>query len=82
MVVFILSKNGFLEIEPLLIKKKPPMWLSGDILSKKEQLEYINSGWDISVFDHQVSPVDKKQFKDDIKTIKLHHPNQNIWTQL
>ena len=81
MVIFVVTKNGFYEIEDFIKNSHSPVWVGEGVLSEKELSELRESGLDITNFNYQIDKEDEAEIFGAIKTIKEHHPGHSIWTE-
>lgn len=81
MVIFVLTKEGFEEMEPFINTGKYPVWLSGGVVEQDGIDSLISDNVDISYFDHVVDLEDKEAIAEALCTIAQHHPGERIWSE-
>lgn len=81
MVIFVITKNGFNEIEDFIKNYQSPVWVGDGVLSVNELDELRKSGLDITNFNYQIDKENEDEILGAIETIKEHHPGHSIWTE-
>lgn len=81
MVIFILTKEGFNEMEPFIKTGKYPIWLNDGILSQVETDLLISENIEVSYFNCVVDIEDEEALAEAIFTVAEHHPGERIWSE-
>ena len=76
MVFMILTRSGFEELFPRLVKDRDAMWLNAGILSESEVAKLREAGWNVTKWTNALADL-----TTEIGTVELHHPNQVVWMQ-
>lgn len=78
MVYLILSREGFNHLRVVVEELKNPVWVTSNVLDRREINEYRERGMDLTVFDHTIDYNDKARLKSEIEMVKLHHPGMQV----
>lgn len=81
MILFILTKEGFNEMEPFIKTAKYPIWLNDGILSQAETDLLISENVEVSYFNYVVDIEDEEALAEAIFTVAEHHPGERIWSE-
>ena len=81
MIFFVLTENGFKEVEQLFQGGNVILWLNKGILESGEINELRKIGMDITNFTYYINPDNKQEVLGALSTISEHHPDQSIWTE-
>lgn len=81
MVIFVLTKEGFDEMMPLIQTGKYPVWLSDGVLSEEEIDLLIPEDLEISYFNYVVDLEDEEALASAMFTIAEHHSGERIWVE-
>jgi len=81
MVILITTKDGYNELEPLILAKKHPVWIASNVLAESEVQNLRQRGVDLTTYDFDAITVDCDSIKNCIEDISLHHPNTRIWIE-
>ena len=82
MVILILSTEGFKKRELAIRSQKIPVWVTSNVLTKRQIEKYRKEGFNLTVFDHTIDHTNKKLLDQKIEMIKLHHPGQTVTVQI
>ena len=81
MVIFVITREGFKELETIIKTAQYPVWISANILSK-EELDLVRSlGVEITNFTYDISIQDINSINEALSTISEHHPHKRIWLE-
>ncbi|GAB1265681.1 hypothetical protein [Aurantivibrio infirmus] len=81
MIIFVVTSEGFKEMEPLIKTGSYSVWLGGGVISREKIEKLRKSKLDISVFSQEIDPANKEQKEESIHTIMEHHPGERIWLE-
>jgi hypothetical protein len=81
MVIFILTKEGFKEMEPFIKTGKYPIWLNDGVLGQVEIDLLISENIEVSYFNYVVDIEDEEALAEAIFTVAEHHPGERIWSE-
>lgn len=81
MVVFAITREGYIELEPIIKTFNYPVWVSAGVLSINELAELRNLGLDLTDFSYAIEPNDMETILGALDTIALHHPGQRVWLE-
>lgn len=81
MVIFVITKDGYLELEPIIKTAKYPVWIGADILSSNEIANLRKDGVNLTDFSYSIEPSDFETIQDALGDISLHHPGHRIWLE-
>ena len=82
MVLFILTRAGYADMERLIAGPVVPVWINAGVLDSDEAAALRGSGVDLTRFSHPVDSTDESQIAQAIETIRLHHPGERIWMEV
>ena len=83
MVIFAVTRNGFIELEPILSTGLYPVWVwVGDGVLDENEIDSLRSrNVDITKFNYEISPEDRKSLDGALSTIAEHHPGERVWIE-
>lgn len=81
MIMFVLSKEGFKELENIIYKGKYPVWVGGGVLTDMELSIVRDKGIDLTGFSYLINPSDDKAIKEALAIIAEHHPGERVWLE-
>ncbi len=81
MVIFVLSKEGFKELENIIHTGKYPVWVGGGVLSDIEISTVREKGVDLTGFSYLINPTDDETIKEVLEIIAEHHPGERVWLE-
>lgn len=81
MVVFAITRDGYLELEPIIKTLNYPVWVGAGVLSTNELAELRSSGLDLTEFSYSIEPTDMGTIQGALETIATHHPEQRVWLE-
>lgn len=81
MVIFILTKEGFNEMEPFVKTGEHPIWLNGGVLCQAEIDLLISEDIEVSYFNYVVDIGDEEALAEAIFSVAEHHPGERIWSE-
>ncbi|HEV2296237.1 MAG TPA: hypothetical protein VGR35_20500 [Tepidisphaeraceae bacterium] len=76
MVFMILTRSGFDELFPRLLKDRDAVWVNAGVLSEAEVVDLREAGWDLTKWTNPLSDLAK-----EVDTVQLHHSDQIVWTE-
>ena len=77
MVFMVLTRSGFDEVFPRLIKGCDALWLNEGILSESEVAKLREAGWNLTKWTNPSTDL-----MTEIGTVQLHHPDQVVWMEI
>lgn len=81
MVIFVVTRKGFKELEPIIKSGKYPVWVGEGVLTETEIDEVRNMEVDLTNFSYEINPEDDEALDSALSTIAEHHPNQRVWLE-
>jgi len=81
MIIFAVTKEGFRELEAVILTGKYPVWIGSNVLSESELAIYREMDLDITNFSYEIDPANNEVLDDALATIAEHHPNERIWLE-
>lgn len=81
MIIFAVTKEGFLDLEPVIKSAKCPVWVGGSVLTEEELVSYRVLGVDITNFNYVIDPGNNKELDGALVTISEHHPDERVWLE-
>lgn len=79
MVVFAITREGYLELAPVIKTLNYPLWVGAGVLSSQEIVELRELGLDMTEFSYVIGPNDMDAILGALDTISTHHPGHRIW---
>ena len=76
MVFMILTRSGFDELFPRLLKDRDAVWVNAGILSEAEVAQLREAGWNLTTWTNRFTDL-----MTEIGTVQLHHPDQVVWAE-
>jgi hypothetical protein len=76
MVFMVLTRSGFDEVFPRLVKERDALWVNAGVLSESEVIELREAGWNLTKWSNPLTDL-----TTEIDTVQLHHPGQVVWTE-
>ncbi len=76
MVFMILTRSGFDQVFPRLVKNRDALWVNAGVLSEAEVAELREAGWNLSKWTNPLTDL-----TTEIGTVQLHHPDQVVWAE-
>lgn len=81
MVVFVITREGYIELELIIKTFNYPVWVGAGVLSTSELAELRNLGLDLTELSYAIEPNDMETILGALDTIALHHPEQRVWLE-
>jgi hypothetical protein len=81
MVIFAVTRKGYLELEPIIKSALYPVWVGGDVLNEQELDSLRSSNIDLTNFSYTIAPCDDRALDEALITIAEHHPNERVWLE-
>ncbi|MBT1065494.1 hypothetical protein KJY73_18045 [Bowmanella sp. Y26] len=81
MIIFAVTKEGFRELEAVIVTGKYPVWIGSNVLSESELASYREMDLDITNFSYEIDPANNEELDDALATIAEHHPNERVWLE-
>ncbi|MCV6623460.1 MAG: hypothetical protein OIF51_17105 [Cellvibrionaceae bacterium] len=79
MVIFVITREGFIELEPIVSTGLYPVWIGAGVLSS-EEVNFIRSrNIDITDFSYRIDPGNKQELEAALSIISEHHPGEKVW---
>lgn len=72
----ILTRSGFDELFPRLLKDRDAVWVNAGVLSEAEVAQLREGGWNLTKWTNQLTDLTL-----EIDMVQLHHPDQIVWTE-
>jgi len=82
MVILVLTREGYQDVEPLIAQKRCAVWLNHDVLDAGTVGELRRSGAQLTTFSCPVDPADEEAVADALAIITEHHPGDRIWVEV
>jgi hypothetical protein len=76
MVFMVLTRSGFDELLPRLVKDRDALWVNAGVVSEAEVAHLRESGWVLTEWTIRLTDL-----TPEIDTVHLHHPNQIVWAE-
>jgi hypothetical protein len=76
MVFMILTRSGFDEVLPRLIRERDALWVNAGVLSEPEVARLRGAGWSLTNWTNSLNDL-----TPEIDMVRLHHPEQTIWAE-
>ena len=81
MVVFAITREGYLELEPIIKTLNYQVWVGAGVLSTSELIELRSLGVDLTNFSYSIEPNDMEAIRGALAGISTHHPGHRIWLE-
>lgn len=81
MVVFAITREGYIELESIIKTLNYPVWVGAGVLSTNELAELRSLGLDLTEFSYAIEPNDIETIQGALETIAVHHPEQRVWVE-
>lgn len=81
MVVFVITREGYLELEQIIKTFNYPVWVGAGVLTTNECANLRSSGLDLTDFSYSINPNDIETILGALDTIAIHHPGHRIWLE-
>ena len=81
MIIFVLSKEGFEELESIIHTGKYPVWVGGGVLTDIEISIVREKGVDLTTFSYLINPTDEKAIEEALVIIAEKHPGERVWLE-
>ncbi|MGD9719029.1 MAG: hypothetical protein AB7U24_07300 [Sulfurimonadaceae bacterium] len=81
MVYLVLEPNAVQEIIEIAKKTGAAVWVGSDAMTHEEQYKIAPTELNLTRFAYPLSGADKETIEEALDTVKLHHPEENIWVQ-
>jgi hypothetical protein len=76
MVFMVLTRSGFDELLPRLVKDRDALWVNAGVLTEAEVAHLRESGWNLTKWTSRLTDL-----TPEIDTVRLHHPDEIVWTE-
>ena len=76
MVFMVLTRSGFDDVFPRLVKERDALWVNAGVLSETEVAGLREAGWNLTKWTNPLSDL-----TTEIGTVQLHHPDQTVWAE-
>ena len=76
MVFMLLTRSGFDEVFPRLVKESDALWVNAGVLSESEVTKLREAGWNLTKWTNPST-----DSTTEIDTVQLHHPDQVVWME-
>lgn len=81
MVLFALTKNGFVEMLDLARGGKAAIWINRGLMDESAIQRLRAEGFDLTDFVHWIDPLDESAVDEAVETVKEHHPGQVLYIE-
>ena len=81
MVIFAVTRNGYVELEPIIKSALYPVWVGGGVLNEQELDSLRSIDIDLTNFNYVIDPGDDSALDEALATIAEHHPNERVWIE-
>ncbi len=81
MVIFVITREGYLELESIIKTTKYPVWVSAGVLSSGELAQLREEGVFLTNFVYSIEPNDIVTINSALESISLHHPGHRVWLE-
>ena len=78
MIYLILSKEGLLDVLQMADKSQDRLWLNTHIIDAKAVESYVDNGWVLRVFSHDIDANSEQSIVKAMKYIEKKWPNDEI----
>ncbi len=82
MVIFAITREGFLQVEPLVRSGTCILWVGDGVLTQEEITDLRGREVEVTNFSYSISPESKEEIDDALQTISEHHPNTRVWMEI
>ncbi len=76
MVFMVLTRSGFDEVFPRLVKERDALWVNAGVLSDTEVSRLREDSWNLTKWTNPHTDL-----TTEIDTVQLHHPDQVVWLE-
>ncbi|UTW49282.1 hypothetical protein [Bacterioplanoides sp. SCSIO 12839] len=81
MVIFVATREGFKELESVILTGEHAVWIGADVLSDKELESVRDAGVYVTNFLYVVDLNNKDVVDAALEDIALHHPDERVWLE-
>ena len=81
MVIFVVTKKGFKEMEPIVMSGVYPVWVGASVITQKHLDILRESNIDITDFSYVINPENDQELDVALSTIAEHHPGERVWVE-
>ena len=81
MVIFIATREGFKELESVILTGEHAVWIGAEVLSDKELESVRDAGVYVTNFLYVVGLKNKEVVDAALEDIALHHPDERVWLE-
>ena len=82
MVVVIFTRAGYEDMRQLVSSARPPVWMTGAVISELEIAELRGIGVDLTTFSLAIDPADPDGIEAALSIVAMHHPNGRLWVEI
>lgn len=80
MVLFVLTRTGYIDTKSLLNQKGTILWVNDNVLTDNEITDLRAAGFDVTRFTSHIA-LEQTAISDAVSTIREHHPHESIWVE-
>ena len=81
MVIFITTREGFRELESIILTGEYAVWVGAGVLSDEELDSIRDTGVHVTNFLYAVDLKNQEVLDAALENIALHHPNERVWRE-
>ncbi|BFM13935.1 hypothetical protein R50073_01180 [Maricurvus nonylphenolicus] len=81
MVIFVVTREGFIELESVVSTGLYPVWVGAGVLSSEETNSLRSRNVDLTDFTYEIDPGNKQDLDYALSTISEHHPGERVWVE-
>ncbi|MCG5502101.1 hypothetical protein [Ectothiorhodospira lacustris] len=81
MVIFLATREGYKELEPIIRSGKYPVWVGAGVLTEDEMDEIRALGIYLTNFLYAIDLGNSEVVEEALESIALHHPKERVWLE-
>lgn len=81
MVIFVATKDGYKELESIILTGKHAVWVGAGVLSENELKEIREGGVHLTNFLYPIDLGNSEVVEEALESISLHHPGERVWLE-
>jgi hypothetical protein len=81
MVIFVATREGFKELESIILTGEYAVWIGAEVLADKELDSIRDAGVYVTNFSYVVDLNNQEVVNAALEDIALHHPDERVWLE-
>jgi hypothetical protein len=81
MVIFVATREGFKELESIILTGEHAVWIGAEVLADKELDSIRDAGVYVTNFSYVVDLNNQEVVNAALEDIALHHPDERVWLE-